>query len=130
MTKATDDLAWAVEGPPIGIWATAGGTADMLMHDRLSLRPDGTGHLRSTSVMRGEETYPVMWWHEGPGVLKITMLLPGDDPNAPPEWETVRYAAALASNDLTTAAPVLKNTDDDVFWTLTGPVALASRTAD
>jgi hypothetical protein len=133
VTQASQDLGWAVEGPPVGIWSTELGTAGVLMSDTLCLRHDGTGYLSSASVLRGEETYPLRWRHEGPGVLRIAVRLPGDDPLIDDphatEWETVRYAAAVAVTDVG-SRPVLRNVDDDSFWSLAGPVALISTTPD
>ncbi|MEM7045089.1 MAG: hypothetical protein AAF543_19950 [Pseudomonadota bacterium] len=130
MAKSAEDLNWAVEGPPIGVWVTSNGTFDNMMQDRLSLRPDGTGYLYSRSVLRGEETFPVMWQQHEPGVLKIDMLFPDDDPERPNEWETVRYVAAMKANDVGGSVPVLKNADADIFWTLVGPIELRSKTPD
>ena len=130
MVKTADDLKWAVDEPPIGVWATSNGTFDTMMQDRLSFRPDGTGYLYSRSVLRGEETFPVMWEQVEPGVLKIDMLFPDDDPNRPNDWETVRYTASMKANDVGGSVPVLKNVDEDVFWTLVGPIELRSRTPD
>ncbi len=130
MAKTEDDLAWAVEGPPIGIWATSNGTFNNMMQDQLTLRPDGTGHLNSRSVLRGEEYFPVMWQQVEPGVVKIDMLFPDDDPQRDNDWETVRYGATIKTNDVGGSVPVLKNVDDDVFWTLIGPIELRSRTPD
>jgi hypothetical protein len=128
-TQGQGALDWAVSGPPIGVWVTAAGTADALMRDTLCLRADGTGDLRSQSALHGEETLPVLWRHKGPGLLMVAMRFPGEDASEPPEWEVVRYAAATLTTD-TATQPVLKNTGDDVFWTLAGPVALLSRTPD
>lgn len=130
MVKTADDLDWAIEGPPIGVWVTSSGTFSNMMKDRLSLRPDGTGYLRSHSVLRGEETFPVIWQHVEPGVIKIDMFFPDDDPKREAEWETVRYAAAMKANDIGRDVPVLKNVDDDTFWSLVDPIELVSRTPD
>lgn len=130
MSGTAEDLKWAVEGPPIGVWRTANGTFDTMMQDRLSLRADGTGYLHSRSVLQGEETFSLVWRQIEPGVLKVDMFFPDDDPERPNEWETVCYVAAMKENDVGGAVPVLKNADGHVFWTLVGPIALASRTPD
>jgi len=127
MAEEPGDLGWAVDGPPTGLWVTATGTADALMRDTLSLHPDGSGYLSSSSVLRGEETFPLSWRHERPGVLMIATTWPDDEPSDAPEWETVRYVAACASNDVTSSTPVLRNADDNVFWSLCGPITLRSR---
>ena len=130
MNKTAEDLKWAIEGPPIGAWMTSNGTFDNMMQDRLSLRPDGTGSLYSRSVLRGEETIPIIWEHVEAGVMRIDMLFPDDDPDREVDWETVRYRAAMVTNDVGGDVPVLKNLDDLVFWTLVGPIELVSRTPD
>ena len=130
MSGTAEDLKWAVDGPPIGVWLTANGTFDNMMQDRLSLRADGTGYLYSRSALRGEETLSLVWRQSEPGVLKVDIFFPDDDPDRPYEWESVRYVAAMRENDVGGAVPVLKNVDEDVFWTLVGPIALASRTPD
>lgn len=130
MTNDKDDLSWAVEGPPLGLWVTNKGTADQLMRDSLYMAPNGTGFVRTQSLLRGEETLPIMWRHRGPGLLSIAQLLPEDDPEADPEWEKVRYTDAATSNDVADNIRVLKNIDNDTFWTLTGPVSFLSKTAD
>src|SRR5262252_2966115 len=58
-----DDLRWAVDGPPIGVWTTVLGTADILMRDTLWLLSDGAGYLHSQSALHGTESFPVMWKH-------------------------------------------------------------------
>lgn len=123
----TEELRWAVEGPPIGTWTTSRGTFDAMMQDELTLAADGTGWLRTRSVMRGSQLLPVMWQHPGPGVLKLAMLFPEDDPKAPPFFETVRYTAVTVQQDVGRPRVVLQNTDDDVFWNLAGPLALSAR---
>ncbi len=124
----THDLAWAVEGAPIGTWTTSNGTFDSMMQDTLTLAKDGTGWLRTRSAMRGVELMPVMWRHSAPGVIKLALLLPGEDPNEPPDFETIRYGAVTMKHDIGNEKVVLKNDDDDVFWNLAGPVVLTSRT--
>src|SRR5262245_51340211 len=49
------DLSWAVDGPPVGVWSAAYGTAVIVMGEVLVLRADGTGVLHSSSVMHGRE---------------------------------------------------------------------------
>jgi hypothetical protein len=75
-----NDLEWAVEGPPVGMWLTALGSFDLLMQDTLWLAPDGTGYLQRRSVMSGGETFPVLWKQPRSGTLAIVMLFPEDDP--------------------------------------------------
>jgi hypothetical protein len=45
-----DELRWAVDGPPIGVWTTVQGTAEVLMQDTLCLLSDGPGYLQRRSV--------------------------------------------------------------------------------
>ncbi len=122
------ELQWAVDGPPIGLWGTFLGSFDGLMQDRLSIRPDGTGFLYSRSPMRGEETLPILWRHPEAGLLEVAAMYPFDDPLEEPQFETVRYRAAVREADVGGSTPVLENCDDDVFWGLVGPIALVSRT--
>lgn len=124
----TQDLDWAVDGPPIGTWTTSNGTFDAMMQDTLTLAADGTGWVKTSSMMRGEELLPVMWKQPEPGVLKLAMLFPDDDPEEAPHFETVRYSAVTVAHDVGNERVVLRNDDDDVFWSLAGPVVLASRT--
>jgi hypothetical protein len=127
-----DDLEWAVEGPPIGLWRTAHGSFDMMMQDALWLAPDGTGYLRCHSAMRDEETVPVRWKHLEKGTLAIDMVLPDDDPTDEPDWETVRYRSTVINVDAGGAAiRVLCNVSRDErlgqqFWNLVGPIAFVS----
>jgi len=130
MGKTAEDLKWAVDGPPIGIWQTFNGTFDIMMQDRLSLRHGGTGYLCSRSVLQGEEIFSILWRQTEPGVLKLDMFFPDDDPERPNVWETVRYVATTTERDVGGVVPVLRNVDEDVFWTLVGPIVLASGTPD
>lgn len=118
------DLSWAVHGPPIGVWTTALGTADVLLRDVLTLLPNGIGWLESRSALRGIERFPVQWKHVQPGMLELARLLPEDDPRAEPEWEPVLYGVADIENDVGGKCQILRNTHNDVFWVLAGPVKL------
>jgi hypothetical protein len=120
------DLAWAVDGPPVGVWTTSLGTADAVLQDVLCLLPNGTGFLQTRSALRGIERFPVMWKHPQAGALELAMLLPGDDPNEEPEWEPVRYASAEVEDDTGGRLLVLRNTATDGFWSLAGPVKFLS----
>lgn len=126
-TNMPADLDWAVQGPPIGTWTTNNGTFDTVMHDTLTMAKDGTGWLQSHSPMRGQELFPVMWKQSGPGVLKLAILLPDDNPREEPFYETVRYSAVVVTRDVGKEGFVLQNSDDEVFWNLAGPIALSSR---
>lgn len=130
MAKTTNDLVWAVDGPPVGVWTTSSGTFNVVMKDRLDIRADGTGFLHKNSALMGQQTIPVMWQQVAPGVIKFAMLLPDDDPNEEPCWETVRYGATMKANDIGRDVPVLQNIDDETFWNLVAPIELISRTAD
>jgi hypothetical protein len=119
----TKDLRWAVDGPPLGIWSTVTGTADMLMQDTLGLLPDGTGFLESCSVLRGVERFPVMWTHVTPGLLSLAVLYPEDDPGEEPLWQNVRYGSAVVRIDAGGAeVTVLRNIDGATFGSLCGPI--------
>ncbi len=120
------DLNWAVDGPPAGIWSTTLGTADALMQDVLCLMPNGTGYLRSQSAMHGVEEVAIMWKHIHAGRLRIATLLPDDEPGDEPLWETIHYDWAEIENDTGERVAVLRNTSDDCFWTLPGPVRFIS----
>jgi hypothetical protein len=111
------------------------GTADALMHDTLCLRPDATGYVRSQSVMQGTVTAPILWRHEGSGLLGIAAPEPEDDPSQELEWETVLYTAAMTVSSVDSEVAVLTNADDTVwtkdrFWTVAGPITLVSRIPD
>ncbi|MES9830603.1 MAG: hypothetical protein ABW139_00020 [Candidatus Thiodiazotropha sp. DIVDIV] len=121
------DLDWAVSGPPVGTWTTSNGTFDGVMLDTLTIAADGTGWLKTFSPMRGAELFPLMWIQASPGVLKLALLFPDDDPTEAPQYETVRYNAVEVSRDVGNTSVVLQNDDDDVFWNLVGPVSLESR---
>jgi hypothetical protein len=106
------------------------GTGNSLMQDTLCLRPDGTGYVKNASVLRGEETLPVLWRHETPGQLNLATLLPDEDPEDPELlWEHIRYCAAVIATDV---GPIeaLKNIENDVFGLLVGPITLLSRVPD
>lgn len=120
------DLSWAVNGPPLGVWTTALGTAEVLIRDVLTLLPNGTGFLESRSALRGVERFPVMWKHLQPGKLELARLLPEDDPMAEPEWEPVHYCLANVEDDFGRRSQVLRNIANDVFWVLAGPVKFLS----
>ena len=118
------DLRWAVDSPPIGIWTTVLGTADVLENDALCLLPDGTGSLRSWSVVHGEETLPLMWKHVQPGTLSISVIYDLDEEQA---WQTVEYCSTVVQIDAGGAhVQVLRNIDDKQFWTLVGPIKFVS----
>ena len=121
------ELDWAVNGPPVGTWTTSNGTFDAMMQDTLTIAADGTGWLRTRSPMRGVELFPLMWKQPSPGVLKLAMLFPDDNPTEALQYETVRYTAVEVSHDVGYDCVVLQNYDDDVFWNLVGPVSLESR---
>jgi hypothetical protein len=130
MTITADGILWAVDGPPVGIWGTSMGTGDILMRDVLCLRPDGTGYVINMSVLRGNETLPVLWRHEAPGQLELATLLPDDDPEDPDLlWQHIDYCAAIVATDVGNIE-TLKNIDNDVFGMLVGPIALLSRVPD
>jgi hypothetical protein len=117
-------LLWAVDGPPVGVWQTFLGTADALMQDTLWLAPDGTGYLKHYSTMSGEEILPVMWQQPRKGILTMTMLLPGEDPNSEPEWDTFKYRCLVIRADSGgEEVPVLCNETGDQFWDLVGPIS-------
>jgi len=127
MTSMRDDLRWAVDGPPIGVWTTVNGTADILMQDTLSLLSDGTGFLQRQSVMFGTERFPVKWKHVQPGTLLMSIFFPDDDPDDEPFWQTVRYCNTAVEIDVAGAhVPVLSNLDDEQFWDLAGPIGFVS----
>ena len=117
------DLHWAVDGPPLGIWATVTGTADVVMHETLELLPGGTGFLESRSVLRGVERLSVMWTHVAPGAAVARGAVsrrPSDDE---PLWQSVRYGCAVMRIDAGGAeVAVLRNVDDAAFWNLSGPI--------
>lgn len=121
-SHSANDLKWAVDGPPIGVWTTSLGTADVLMSDVLTLLPNGTGFLESRSALHGVERFPVMWKHRQPGRLELARLLPEDDPMAEPEWEPVHYGLAEINDDFGRRCQVLRNMAGEVFWVLAGPV--------
>jgi hypothetical protein len=117
------DLHWAVDGPPLGIWATVTGTADLVMQETLGLLPDGTGFLETRSALRGVERFPLMWKYVEPGKLAFSVLYPEDDPADEPLWQDVRYACATVRIDAGGAeVAVLRNADDAQFWNLSGPI--------
>jgi hypothetical protein len=119
----TKDLRWAVDGPPLGIWATVSGTADLLMQEALGLLPDGSGFLENRSVLRGVERVPVVWTHVAPGLLSLAVLYPEDSPDEEPLWQSVRYGCAVVRIDAGGAeVAVLRNIDDATFWNLSGPI--------
>ena len=111
------DLSWAVDTPPIGIWATACGTFGVMMSDTLCFSADGTGYLLSRSVMRGEERLEFRWKHAGPGHLEIAVVHPEEEL----DWEPVHYCRAVVTND-TGSEEVLRNVSGEDFWYLLGPV--------
>jgi hypothetical protein len=97
------------------------------MQDTLCLLPNGTGHLQSESVIRGSETFPVMWKHIKSGTLLISVLWPEDDPGVEPEWETVCYSSARVMIDMGgILVNVLRNIENQEFWMLTGPIQYIS----
>jgi hypothetical protein len=117
------DLHWAVDGPPLGIWATVTGTADVVMQETLELLPGGTGFLESRSVLRGVERLSVMWTYVAPGLLSLAVLYPEDHPDDEPLWQSVRYGCAVMRIDAGGAeVAVLRNVDDAAFWNLSGPI--------
>jgi hypothetical protein len=122
-----DDLRWAVDRPPIGVWTTVLGTGDVVMQDTLCLLSDSTGYLRSWSVLRGTERLAVRWKHVQPGTLLMAMLFPEDDPGDEPLWETVLYCNAVVQIDTGGAhVPVLRNVSGRDFWNLAGPIGFVS----
>jgi hypothetical protein len=120
------DLGWAVAGPPVGVWLTSNGTFDNVMWDRLTVRPDGTGQLDSWSAMHGLDEHRLFWRQTEFGVLQIDIRFDGDEPDRPPDWETVRYVAATAQRDVGGPVRVLKNIAGSKFWTLVGPIEYRS----
>lgn len=138
LTNMKRDLRWAVDGPPIGLWQTVCGTADMLMQDTLWLLPGGKGHLQTRSVLRGVEHFPVLWRHVEPGALLMRMIFPDgyldeeedypdDDPDAEPEWDRVEYCADTVKIDVAgVTVHVLHTVGYKEFWGMTGPIGFIS----
>ena len=129
MNEGEHPYAWAVDGPPLGVWRTELGSASALMGDVLTLVPDGTGSLASRSALHGEERVPIVWRHRGPGHLELVAFLPDETPERMDDdmWEPVRYVAAWLESDTGTRSPILRSVDRESFWTLSGPVQLAGR---
>ena len=117
------ELSWAVDGPPVGVWAVASGTFSIMMHQVLTLRSDGTGVLHSWSALRGEDEVLVKWEHSGSGKLAIAMLSPPDeDDEEDDHWEIVNYRSTQIQNEAGGFTAVLCDTERSSFWLLDGPV--------
>ena len=129
MSATEHPYAWAVDGPPLGVWRTALGSASALVGDVLTLTMDGTGTLESSGALRGEERLPLLWRHLKSGHLELVTLLPGESAERVDDdmWEPVRYGADWLETDAGPRSPILRNLDRETFWTLSGPVQLAGR---
>jgi len=125
---------WAIEHGPIGVWQTASGTANVLMHSVLTLSQDGTGSVAHHSTLSGQETFSLLWRFDRAGEFK---LYQGNEdyphPQNEDEWDVFNYRADWRTFD-TGSGPVLVNdaVDDgwltkDGFWRLDSPVLLLSR---
>jgi hypothetical protein len=97
-TKRTNDLAWAIAGPPLGLWRTFNGTIDSMMQDTLCVRADRTGYVQGRSVTRGTEYISLVWRQFQPGVIEFALQWVEQDVIAALSWETVRYGVSMISS--------------------------------
>ena len=115
---------WAYNCPPVGRWQTSLGTGSQIIGEVLTLTKNGTGELFSFSPMTGRETLPIIWRFVSPGKMQLTIYYEEfheDYKNLDEVMETVSYRLDWIVTDIG-KVPVLVNTDDNNFWTLSGPI--------
>lgn len=120
---------WAVNGPPLGEWATEMGGVNNAMQTTLIFNSDGTGKEIHRSALSGTEELRLAWHFVEPGHLKIFVHEPGDGPDAindTANWMTERYKADWVQGEFD-KIPVLRHVEFDNFKGLPAPITLVRR---
>jgi hypothetical protein len=130
MSSADTSLAWAVDGPPIGVWRTELGTADVLMSDTICFLPDGAGYWLQHSALSGADVFGILWKHVEPGVLGLEWLFEAESEDEDEDGDEitfgrVRYRAATVQTDASAGVHILRDVDGEKFWWLAGPIGYA-----
>ncbi|WP_033344033.1 hypothetical protein [Catenuloplanes japonicus] len=112
---------------PVGAWETFPGTHTALMYDLVRFGPDGTGEIRSESVLGGESFANFTWSVRRSGLLacivtEASYLPETDDDTEPDEVETVGFEFAQRHSDLGTFW-VMRDPRTDGFWNLGFPLS-------
>ncbi|WP_157253556.1 hypothetical protein [Nonomuraea typhae] len=110
-------MEWALTHGPVGTWRSALGTAGVLLGDEVHFGADGSGELRSSSVVFGEERLPFRWRMVGYAAVHIGF----DD-----EERVVRMEFRRLQTDAG-AVTVLAEPGVDAFWPADDPLELLSR---
>lgn len=141
--SAEHPYQWAVDGPPIGHWQTASGSAEVVMQFHFIFREDGTGEVRSGNALGLNEPVAFEWRQKRSGHLKLFSLY-ADIPDAEHaaykhldvNWDNVRYSADYIETDtgkipiLRDNSPAYPNTFPVSFWDTHFAITLVSRETD
>jgi hypothetical protein len=131
MTSLSDEAVreqLSVEGP-IGDWRLMPGTHTQLLDDSIRFDADGSGEMRLSSTLHGEERMRFRWRAEGRGVLAYQMI--DDDPGFPnageredDEWSHISFSFERRNSD-TGSYWVMLEPGQKGFWDLSLPVVPA-----
>lgn len=108
---------------PVGDWRTSAGTADALGASDVRFNPDGTGMVLLRSMMHGTEKVPFLWAMAEPARLRIRYRpKPGEAPDDPDEWHTLRLEFQRQCNDIGELDVLAQVGALEGFWFLLDPL--------
>jgi hypothetical protein len=105
------------------------GSHTQLFDERIDFRHDGSGEMRTSSVMHGDKTLCFVWRMGGYGVVECQIVYavpePDDQGQANAEdWSRLPFVFELHRSD-TGAYWVLRQPNTPGFWELSAPVVPA-----
>jgi hypothetical protein len=111
---------------PLGAWRTLPGSHTQLFDEAIQFRPDGSGELRTSSVLRGDEVLRFSWRVVSYGVIECQPIydvpLTGED-GEPEQADWFRLPLVIEPHSTDAGTHwVLKERDRQGFWELTAPL--------
>ena len=125
MHKLSDETVRkaVLKNGPKGSWRSVPGTHTNLFNDTIHFANDGTGEIRTGSLMRGEESQRFLWRMAAAGELEVQTIDDATplDREEPDSWMTLKFSIEQLATD-TGPYWVLKERDTDGFWDLMFPL--------
>ena len=140
MSNTPHPYQWAVDGPPFGIWQTAGGSFDVVQKSRIAFNPNGTGEIIDGNAFGFDVPRTFEWIHKSAGVLSVFVfdseISNSENANERSNeinWESIDYTTDIIETDVGTI-PVLWDVNPSfpdsfpvAFWYTNNPITLVSR---
>ncbi len=120
MAVQIDDYRTRYSTAPLGAWATAQGTFDVVSHDTFTFYADHTGLIQYGSAFSGESEVRFEWREKGERLIELRYV-DEDDANEDELWDKVAYDFRLIETD-TGEEVVLYEIGQDGFWDSLSPL--------